>query len=404
MGLRDHQTPGPRPWNQKLGQVKVEGGTPAQRRVFYTALYHCYERMVNISEDGQYYSGFDHKVHQDRARFYVDNWLWDTYRALEPLHMLLNPEQEADKIQSYVRMYKQSGWMPSFALVWGDWHAMTGNHSAAWMADAWFKGIRNFDLKTGYEGVRKNALESTMLPWRKAPKCPLDDFYAEHGYYPALHPGRKGNRAPSWIPTGKAASRLPYAGPKLRRLVHRPTRPRTGQQRGLRLLLKAGGELQECLSRGQRASCGRRTPKGEWIEPFDPKWTGGRGRDYFTENNAYTFHLDVQQDYDGLFELMGGRQRRRSQAGPISSARTWAGPRFEFYSQVSWIRPEWLASSPWATSPAWPIPYIYNHLGAPWKTQKRVRQLLESMVHGRVHGHPRRRGRRRVCPRSWCSR
>ena len=150
----------------------MEGGTLAQRRVFYTALYRCYERMVNITEDGQYYSGFDHKVHQDTRPFYVDNWLWDTYRALEPLQMLLNPEQEADKIQSYVRMYEQSGWMPSFALVWGDWHAMTGNHSAAWLADAWFKGIRNFDLKTGYEGVRKNALEVDHAPVAQRPQMP----------------------------------------------------------------------------------------------------------------------------------------------------------------------------------------------------------------------------------------
>ena len=100
-----------------LGQIAVEGGTEAQRRVFYTALYRCFERMVNITEDGRYYSGFDHQVHEDARPFYVDNWLWDTYRALEPLQTLLNPEMEADKIQSYVRMYQQSGIMPTFAIA-----------------------------------------------------------------------------------------------------------------------------------------------------------------------------------------------------------------------------------------------------------------------------------------------
>ncbi len=79
-------------WNQTLGRITVEGGTEAQRKVFYTALYRCFERMINITEDGQYYSGFDHKVHQDARPFYVDNWLWDTYRALEPLQTLLNPD------------------------------------------------------------------------------------------------------------------------------------------------------------------------------------------------------------------------------------------------------------------------------------------------------------------------
>jgi len=178
-------------WNEVLDQIKVEGGTPEQKRVFYTSLYRCYERMVNITEDGQYYSAFDHQVHQDARPFYVDNWLWDTYRALEPLQTLLNPEMEADKIQSYVRMYEQSGWMPVFAVLWGNHECMTGNHAAAWMADLWAKGITNFDLKTGYAGVRKNSVEGTWLPWRRGPKCSLDDFLAEHGYMPALHLGEK---------------------------------------------------------------------------------------------------------------------------------------------------------------------------------------------------------------------
>jgi predicted alpha-1,2-mannosidase len=106
-------------WNQTLGRIAVEGGTEAQRRVFYTALYRSSERMINITEDGHYYSNFDHKVHEDARPFYVDNWLWDTFRALEPLQTLLNPEMEADKIESYVRMYQQSGIMVCGCMVQG---------------------------------------------------------------------------------------------------------------------------------------------------------------------------------------------------------------------------------------------------------------------------------------------
>ncbi len=134
-------------WNETLGRIAVEGGTEAQRKVFYTALYRCFERMINISEDGQYYSAFDRKVHRDPRPFYVDNWLWDTFRALEPLQTLLNPDVQADKIQSYVRMYQQSGIMPTFAIAAGNLACMNGNHSAPWFADAWFKGVRNFDLR-----------------------------------------------------------------------------------------------------------------------------------------------------------------------------------------------------------------------------------------------------------------
>ncbi len=161
---------GRRRWNETLGQIAVEGGTETQRKIFYTALYRCFERMINITEDGRYYSAFDHKVHEDARPFYVDNWLWDTFRALEPLQTLLNPEMEADKIQSYVRMYQQSGVMPTFAILTGNYACMNGNHAAPWFADAWFKGVRNFDLPTAYEGVRKRSLEMTLLPWRLGPK------------------------------------------------------------------------------------------------------------------------------------------------------------------------------------------------------------------------------------------
>ena len=159
---------GKKRWNETLGQIEVEGGTAAQRKVFYTALYRCFERMINISEDGHYYSAFDHKVHEDARPFYVDNWLWDTFRALEPLQTLLNPEMEADKIQSYVRMYQQSGVMPTFAILTGNYACMNGNHAAPWFADAWFKGVRNFDLPTAYAGVRKKISghdAAPLAPW-----------------------------------------------------------------------------------------------------------------------------------------------------------------------------------------------------------------------------------------------
>ena len=142
-------------WNSTLGRIVVEGGTETQRRVFYTALYRSSERMINITEDGRYYSGFDHHLHRDSRPFYVDNWLWDTFRALEPLQTLLNPDMEADKLQSYVRMYQQGGIMPTFTTASGPMACMNSDDSAPWFADAWFKGVRNFDLANAYEGLRK---------------------------------------------------------------------------------------------------------------------------------------------------------------------------------------------------------------------------------------------------------
>ena len=136
-----------------------------------------------------------------------------------------------------------------------------------------------------------------------------------------------------------------------------------------------------------RADKGFMWPKdaqGRWIEPFDPKWTGGRH--YFTENNAYTFLFDVQQDYDGLFELMGGR--RAAEAKLDNLFREDLGrSKFEFYGKYP-DSSGMVGQFSMGNEPSLPIPYIYNHLGAPWKTQKRVRQLLESMFTDELLGMP----------------
>ena len=89
-------------WTAALGKIRVEGGTTPHRRLFYTSLYRCSERMVDISEYGRYYSAFDHQVHESERPFYTDNWLWDTHISLEPLQTILNPAMEQDKLQSYV--------------------------------------------------------------------------------------------------------------------------------------------------------------------------------------------------------------------------------------------------------------------------------------------------------------
>jgi predicted alpha-1,2-mannosidase len=372
-------------WNKELGKIQVEGGTPDQRRVFYTALYRCSERMVDISEYGQYYSAYDHQVHQDPRPFYVDNWLWDTYRALEPLQMLLNPDREADKIQSYIRMYKQSGWMPLFALIWGDWPAMTGNHAAVWMADAWFKGIRNFDMPTGYEGVKKDLLEATMLPWRNGPKGALEDFYSAHGYYPALGPKDKETE-----PRVDAFERRQAVAVTLDQCYDDWCTAQLARELGnnfdYEFFLKRAANYTNVF-RPDKKFFWPKTAEGNWVEPFDPKFSGGPGaRAYFTENNGYTYNWDAQQDYDGLFELMGGKpaaEARLDQLFREDLGRT----KYEFYS-VFMDSTGMVGQFSMGNEPSLAIPYLYNHLGAPWKTQKRVRQLLDSWFTDTLLGMP----------------
>jgi len=372
-------------WNSTLGRITVEGGTEAQRRVFYTALYRSSERMINITEDGRYYSGFDHRIHSDPRPFYVDNWLWDTFRALEPLQTLLNPEMEADKLQSYVRMYQQSGIMPTFATVSGPLACMNSNDSAAWFADAWFKGVRNFDLATAYDGFRKRSLVSTLLPWRLGPKTPLDDFYAKRGYMPALRPGENETysevhpfekRQPVSVTLGNSFDDWSIA--QLARVLNKSDDEK--------LFLSRAANYRN-LFRTDKGLMWPKDDAGRWIEPMDPKFDGGMGgRDYYDENNAYTYTWDVGHDYAGLIQMMGGRQK--AEANLDNLFREPLGrSKYEFQGKFP-DSTGMVGQFSMGNEPSFAIPYIYDRLGAPWKTQARIRMLLNAFFTDTLQGIP----------------
>jgi predicted alpha-1,2-mannosidase len=373
-------------WNEALGKIEVNGGSADQKTVFYTALYRTYERMVNISEDGRYYSGFDDKIHADNdTAFFVDDWMWDTYRASHPLHAMINPDMEGLKIQSYVRMYEQGGWMPSFPILFGDNPCMNGHHSAAIIADAYFKGIRNFDMEKAYEGLRKNAMEATMLPWRNGPMCSLDSFYLGHGYYPALNPGEKETVAAvhpfekrQAVAVTLAHSYDDWCLAQLARALNKTD--------DYNYFIKRSHNYSN-LFNPNTGFFAPRTADGSWVKDFDPKFSGGLGnRDYYDENNGWTYLWDVQHDVAGLISLLGGREKFTGRLDQL------------FIEPLGKWKPDYLQQMPDATGqvgqfvmgnePSLHIPYLYNYAGAPWKTQQRVRMLLDTWFTNSPFGIP----------------
>jgi len=372
-------------WKEALSQINVKGGNEAQKRVFYTSLYRSYERMIDINEYGKYYSAYDRKVHSSDKPFYVDNWLWDTYIALEPLQTILNPQREVDKINSYISMYEQSGWMPSFALAFGDDPCMTGNHAAAWMADVWMKGHQNFDLKKAYDGLRKNSLEATLLPWRNGPATSLDVFYSQNGYMPALRPGETETvkEVHSFEKRQAVAVTLEnsYDDWCIAQMA-----TITGNKEDRDLFLKRATNYKNVY----RADKGFMWPKdatGQWIEPFDPKFSGGQGgREYTTENNVYTYNWSVKHDLKGLFDLMGGRSRAEQKLDQLfredlgrSKYNLW----YTFPDATGLV-----GQFVMGNEPSFHIPYLYNYTGSPWKTQKRIRMLVDTWFTNNLFGIP----------------
>ncbi|QIA08599.1 GH92 family glycosyl hydrolase [Draconibacterium halophilum] len=371
-------------WDKVINQIEVKGGTEAHKRSFYTALYRCYERMVDITEDGRYFSGFDNQIHQSTRPFYVDDWVWDTYLAHHPLRSILQPDVEADMLQSYVNMYEQSGWLPTFPVIYGDHTCMNGFHSTISFLDAYRKGIRNFDVATAFEGMLKNAEEATMLPWRNGEKCGLDDFYHEKGFYPALAPGEKEtvqrvhpfeNRQSVAITLGHS-----YDDWALSQMAGE-----LGEEKVQKTFAQRASNYKKLWHPEQKMFLPK-DENGNWID-IDPKFDGGMGaRAYYDENNGWTYRWQTQQDINGLIELFGGIEPFES--GLDQHFRESLGrSKYEFWSKLP-DATGLVGQFSMGNEPSFHIPYLFNFTNSPWKTQKWTRFLLDTWFKDNVFGIP----------------
>ncbi len=375
-------------WNKALGKISVKDGVEEDMIVFYTSLYRCFERPVCLSEDGQYYSAFDGNIHEDKGRpFYTDDWIWDTYRATHPLRVLIDPKRENDIIHSFLLMAQQMGdnWMPTFPEVTGDSRRMNSNHAVATVIDAYLKGVRGFDLEYAYEACRKGIEEKTLIPWTGAPAGWLDAFYKEHGYIPALKPGEKETVAnvSAW------EKRQPIA----------VTLGTAYDQWCLSLIARELGHTEEA---DYYLSCAYNYrnvfhpetkffhPKdkdGQFIEGVDYRYSGGLGaRDYYDENNAYIYRWDVQHNIGDLVSLIGGNQSFTEALDEMFNTPLGMS-KWQFYATLPDHTGN-VGQFSMANEPSFHIPYLYNYAGQPWKTQKRIRVLLDQWYRNDLMGVP----------------
>ena len=376
---------GKKVWEETVGQIKVEGGTTAQKRTFYTSLYRTYERMVDINEYGQYYSGYDGRVHKSDRPFYVDDWIWDTYLAAHPLRTIVDPETENDMLNSYTLMYEQSGWMPTFPQVHGNHMCMNAYHSSAIFIDAYRKGLRDYNAEKAYDGIRKNLMEGTFIPWRQGtPRRSIDDFYHQHGFFPSLRPGEEETE------------------PQMDGFEKRqPVSISLGINFDFWALSELAGELGKMDDQEKFASKAKDYKKlwhpehqlfipkdedGEWID-INPKSDGGPGyRNYYDENNGWTYAWDVKHDIEGLIDLLGGKTKAEERLDQLFRESLGMRKR-EFYVHGA-NSTGMVGQFSMANEPSLHVPYLYNYAGQPWKTQKRLRKLLEEWFRNDLMGVP----------------
>ena len=375
-------------WNEVLGKIAVKGGCDNHKTVFYTSLYRTYERMINISEDGRYYSASDGQVHSDEGKpFYTDDWIWDTYRAVHPLRILIEADREVNMIQSYIRMAQQSpdGWMPTFPEINGDTHRMNSNHAVAVVWDAYCKGLRGFDLAAAYEACKSALTQKSLIPWTKVPNTELDVFYHKQGYFPALKPNEKEYIAEvnGWEKRQPIAVTL---GTSYDFWCLSQIAKELGLNDDYAYFLKGSYNFRNVYNQ-ETAFFHPKDIDGNFIQPFDYTFSGGPGaREYYDENNGWVYRWDVPHNPAELINLMGSPEEfvnnlDQTFRQPLGKSK------FEFFAQLPDHTGN-VGQFSMANEPSLHIPYLYNYAGQPWKTQKRIRTLLKQWFRNDLMGVP----------------
>lgn len=322
-------------WQRSLETVRVQGGEEEQLIKFYTALY---------------------RVGGGRA-------LWQRMRV-DGSALVQQARSYAGKTASELipAVHKKG--------------VMFQHYNISFITDLYLRGIRDFDLENAYANMKAEFMEASKIPWCRGPATELDRFYLQNGFFPALAAGQK-----EWVAQVDSFEKrqcvtitlqAAYESWCLAQLAQA-----LGKEADYHYFLNHAADYRNLYN----PKTGFMSPKsadGNWVEPFDPKWSGGLGgRDYFAEMNSWTYTWYVPHDVQGLIELAGGREKFVDRLDAVFNEQyDRPDAKFRFLGQFpdeTGLIGQYAHGNEFSRH----IPYLYIYAGAPWKTQKRVRDIMD---------------------------
>jgi predicted alpha-1,2-mannosidase len=374
-------------WRTELSTVDIQGGTPDDRTVFYTSLYHVLLQPLTGNDVDGRYLGFDNQIHHADGWTYYEFWsLWDTYRAHNQLLALLRPNRARDIARSILTIHEQGGWLPRWAYANQETNTMTGDPVTGFLVDLWRYGA--------LAGLEEQAYAAL---WQNVTQVP-----------PASSPfqGRAGN--PTYLAKGFIQYSPLY---RLLRIKGHDADPRYAgsatfeyalSDGALAIMAEALGHTEDAAALRERSHNyrnlwdGRVQDRGFTGFPR-PRWKSGRWyrplfRSYgpqrssgFHEGTAWQYQWLAHQDVPGLVSLLGGKTeaiRRLDDffaydalvADPARGVREqWVVGPYSYYSQFRY-NPN--------NEPDLHAPWMYVLFGAPWKTSAVVHAAQTLFVNG----------------------
>ena len=344
-------------WEKQLGKIEVKG-TEVQKEIFYTALYHTMIQPNTMSDVNGEYMAADYTTRKvaNNETHYTTFSLWDTFRASHPLYTLLEPERVTDFVKSMIRQYEYYGYLPIWQLWGQDNYCMIGNHSIPVITDAILKGIPGIDMEKAYEAVYNSSVTSH-------PNSPFE-VWEKYGFMPEN------------IQTQSVSITLEQAFDDwcVAQLAAKLNKDADYQRFHKR------SEYYRNLFHPKTKFFQSKNDKGEWIEPFDPYQYGGNGGHPFTEGNAWQYFWYVPHNIQSLMELTGGTKAFEQKLDTFFTS-TYKS------EQMNHNASGFVGQYAHGNEPSHHVAYLYNFAGQPWKTQKYVSHILNTLYNNTSSGY-----------------
>jgi predicted alpha-1,2-mannosidase len=330
-------------WNEELNRIWVDGGSQNQHRTFYTALYHAMLTPNVFSDvDGQY-RGMDGTTRKtDGFEMYTVFSLWDTFRAEHPLFTIIDRKRAMDFVRSILSKYEESGLLPVWELASNETFCMIGYHSVPVIVDAWVKGLRNFNAERALAAMQHSA--------------ELDHFglksYRQSGYIASESESESVSKTLEYAYDDWCIAQFAEALGKKQIVSEFSERAQFFQN----LFDPSSGFM-------------RARENGRWYEPFDPSAVTFN----YTEANAWQYSFFVPHDIPGLIRLYGGKGNFVRKLDELFNADIRTSGRNQL--DISGMVGQYAQGN----EPSHHVAYLYDDAGAPWKTQKLIRRIVDSL-------------------------
>ena len=331
-------------WAEEMNDIVVKGGTKAQKINFYTAVYHtkiCPNLMSDVDGSFRRHDNTIGKVAQGNS-YYSTFSIWDTFRAWNPLQTIINTELVDDMVYSMLEMYRYSGELPLWPLCSGETNCMIGYHAVSVIADAYMKGIRNFDAEYALEAMVKSSNIN-----RKG-----SELYTKHDFLPA-------NRAKESVSITLEFVYDDWTIARMAEALGKEDIAKEYYERALNYMNVFDGST--CFFRGRNLD-------GTWVTPFQPSATG---RD-FTEATPWHYRFFVPHDVNGLMKNYPSKEAFIKALDDLFTLETEMDIEV---SDVTGLKGQYAHGN----EPSHHMAYLFSYVGQPWKTQKYTRELLDEM-------------------------